>query len=141
VQNALSIPAMAGMIYAMPTMESELHAVINKPGDYMGHSARFSGAGFSKMTFVFHGLSNADFDKWVADAKASSETLDTASYIKLQVPTEAEPVHRYSSVDPQLYKLALDQCVGKSPNLCLSTMRANDIKKGNGLCRPNVASN
>jgi cytochrome o ubiquinol oxidase subunit 2 len=142
VQNAFSIPAMAGMIYVMPTMETELHAVINEPGDYMGHSTRFSGAGFSKMHFVFHGLSNADFDKWIATAKAAGGTLDTATYLQLAIPSEAEPVHLYGNIDPELYKTALDQCVGKkSPNLCLSTQRAYDIKKGNGLCRPNVASN
>ena len=141
VQNALSIPAMAGMVYAYPGMETELHAVINKSGDYMGQSSRFSGAGFSKMHFVFHGLSRADFDKWVAETKAAAETLDSATYLKLAVPSEAEPVHRYGTVDPQLYATALDQCVGKSPNMCLSTQRANDVKKGNGLCRPHVASN
>jgi cytochrome o ubiquinol oxidase subunit 2 len=141
VQNALSIPALAGQIYAMPTMETELHAVINEPGDYKGYSSRFSGAGFSKMHFVFHGLSNADFDKWIADAKAAGGTLDSAAFLQLAVPSEAEPIHRYANVDPQLYKTILDQCVGKSPNMCLSTQRANDIKKGNGLCRPNVASN
>jgi len=140
VQNSFNIPAIAGQIYAMPTMETELHAVVNKPGDYKGASSRFSGAGFSKMRFVFHGLSAEDFDKWVADTKAAGGTLDTATYMLLQVPSEAEPVHRYGSIDPQLYRTALDQCVGKSPNLCLSTMRANDLKKGNGLCRPSVAA-
>ncbi len=141
VQNALSIPAIAGQVYAMPTMETELHMVVNKVGDYKGQSSRFSGPGFSKMHFVFHGLAAEDFDKWVAQAKTAGGALDTAAYQQLQVPSEAEPVHRFGSVDPQLYRTALDQCVGKSPNLCLSTMRANDLKKGNGLCRPNVASN
>jgi cytochrome o ubiquinol oxidase subunit 2 len=141
VQNSLSIPAIAGQVYAMPTMETELHAVVNEPGDFKGKSSRFSGIGFSEMHFVFHGLSAADFDKWIANAKAAGGTLDTATYQQLQVPTVAEPVHRYGSIDPQLYKLAVDQCVGKSSNVCLSTLRANDLKKGNGLCRPNVASN
>ena len=140
VQNALSIPAIAGQVYAMPTMETELHAVVNKVGDYKGQSSRFSGAGFSKMHFVFHGLAAEDFDKWVAQAKSAGGTLDTATYMQLQIPTEAEPVHRYGAIDPQLYQTALDQCVGKSPNLCLSTMRANDFKKGNGLCRPKLAA-
>jgi cytochrome o ubiquinol oxidase subunit 2 len=141
VQNALSIPALAGQVYAMPGMETELHAVINEPGDYRGYSSRFSGAGFSKMHFTFHGKSAADFDKWVADAKATGTTLDSATYLQLAVPSEGEPVHRYANVDPELYKTILDRCVGQSPNMCLSTMRANDLKKGNGLCRPNVASN
>ena len=140
VQNSFNIPAIAGQIYAMPTMETELHAVVNKVGDYKGLSSRFSGAGFSKMHFVFHGLAAEDFDKWVAQAKSAGGTLDTATYMQLQIPTEAEPIHRYGAIDPQLYQTALDQCVGKSPNLCLSTQRANDFKKGNGLCRPKLAA-
>ena len=41
----------------MPGMQTQLHAVINKPGDYEGFSANYSGAGFSGMQFKFHGLS------------------------------------------------------------------------------------
>ena len=140
VQNSFMIPAMAGQIYAMVGMETELHAVINQPGDYKGYSARFSGAGFSGMHFVFHGMNNSDFDKWVADARASGAALDSASYLQLAVPSENEPIHRYASVDPQLYGKILDMCV-EPGKMCLSTMRALDLKKGNGLCQPHVASN
>ncbi|MDU6239650.1 MAG: ubiquinol oxidase subunit II, partial [Bradyrhizobium sp.] len=59
VMNSFYIPALAGQIYAMPGMQSRLHAVINKPGVYRGFSANYSGAGFSGMRFAFHGLSDA----------------------------------------------------------------------------------
>ena len=48
VMNSFYIPALAGQIYAMPGMETKLHAVINKAGDYDGFSANYSGAGFSR---------------------------------------------------------------------------------------------
>jgi len=70
VMNSFSVPALAGQVYAMPGMQTRLHAVINKPGDYAGFSANYSGAGFSGMRFGFHGLSQADFDRWVAAARA-----------------------------------------------------------------------
>ncbi|TIN44526.1 MAG: ubiquinol oxidase subunit II, partial [Mesorhizobium sp.] len=54
VMNSFYIPALAGQIYAMPGMETRLHAVINKSGDYEGFSANYSGAGFSGMRFAFH---------------------------------------------------------------------------------------
>lgn len=60
VMNSFFIPALAGQIYAMPGMETKLHAVINKPGEFEGFSANYSGAGFSGMRFKFHGLSNTD---------------------------------------------------------------------------------
>ena len=47
--NAFYVPALAGMIYTMPGMETQLHAVINKQGDYCGLSAHYSGTGFSRM--------------------------------------------------------------------------------------------
>ena len=57
VMNSFYIPALAGQIYAMPGMETKLHAVINDPGTYTGFSANYSGAGFSGMRFAFYGQS------------------------------------------------------------------------------------
>ncbi len=44
----------------MPGMETKLHAVINKAGTYEGFSANYSGSGFSRMNFKFHGLDRPD---------------------------------------------------------------------------------
>ena len=38
VWNTFYVPALAGMIYAMPGMETKLHAVMNKEGDFTGLS-------------------------------------------------------------------------------------------------------
>ena len=103
VMNSFFIPALAGQIYAMPGMETKLHAVMNRPGVYEGFSANYSGAGFSGMNFKFHGLSGADFDAWVARAKGGSANLDRAVYLKLQCPSERDPVRRYATVDATLY--------------------------------------
>jgi len=40
------IPALAGQIYGCRACQTQLHAVINKPGEYEGFSANYSGAGF-----------------------------------------------------------------------------------------------
>ncbi len=48
VMNSFYIPALAGQIYAMPAMQTKLHAVINEAGVYDGFSANFSGDGFSQ---------------------------------------------------------------------------------------------
>ena len=52
------------MIYAMPGMETSLHAVINKAGVYQGFSANYSGR-LLRHALKFHGLDNAGFDRWV----------------------------------------------------------------------------
>jgi cytochrome o ubiquinol oxidase subunit 2 len=38
VMNSFYIPALAGQIYAMPGMQTKLNAVINKPGEFLGHA-------------------------------------------------------------------------------------------------------
>jgi len=112
VMNSFFIPALAGQIYAMPGMATELHAVINRTGDFEGFSANYSGAGFSDMKFKFHGLSNTDFERWVQSAKASGQALDHKSYAQLERPSEHDPVRRYASVAPDLYDAIVARTVG-----------------------------
>jgi len=111
VMNSFYVPALAGQIYAMPGMQTRLHAVINKPGDYAAFSANYSGAGFSGMHFVFHGLSDADFRRWLAEAREQGGTLDRDTYLRLAQPSEHEPIHRYKSVAPDLFDAILRECV------------------------------
>ena len=113
VMNSFFIPALAGQIYAMPGMQTELNAVINHAGDYDGFSANYSGAGFSGMHFKFHGLSHEDFELWVQAAR-SEGALTRDGYMQLARPSEREPVRRYSSVAGGLYDAILRQCVTSS---------------------------
>lgn len=131
VMNTFYVPALAGMIYTMPGMETQLHAVINKAGVYDGLSAHYSGAGFSDMRFKFHGLSNEDFARWVESSKAGGATLTRADYMKLELPSAKEPVRRFASVEPGLWGAIVDRCVdGKK--MCVSQMMAIDAAGGAG---------
>jgi cytochrome o ubiquinol oxidase subunit 2 len=132
VMNSFYIPALAGQIYAMPGMETKLHAVINKAGVYDGFSANYSGAGFSGMRFKFHGVDQAGFDAWIAKAKASSETLSREAYLELEKPSENVPVRRFREVAPDLYKAILNMCA-QPGKMCMSEMMAMDAKGGLGL--------
>ena len=133
VMNAFYVPALAGMIYAMPGMQTQLHAVINKPGDYKGFSANYSGDGFSTMRFQFRGLDDAGFQKWVSDVKASAGgKLGRTEYLDLEKPSEAVPVKKFASVDPQLFHLILNMCV-EPGKMCMHEMAAIDAKGGLGL--------
>ena len=131
VMNAFYVPALAGMIYAMPGMQTQLHAVINAPGTYDGLSSHYSGAGFSGMRFKFHGLSDAGFDKWVADTRAKGAPLDRASYLVLEKPSESVPVSYYSKVDPSLFDAIVNRCV-EPGKLCMKHMMAIDDQGGLG---------
>ncbi|APW39994.1 ubiquinol oxidase subunit II [Rhodoferax koreense] len=140
VMNSFFIPALAGQIYAMPGMETKLHAVINKPGEYEGFSANYSGAGFSGMRFKFHGLATAEFDKWVQQAKAGGGELTRAGYLQLERPSENAPVSRYATVAPDLYDAILNRCV-ETNRMCMKDMMAIDASGGLGKVGAyNVAS-
>jgi cytochrome o ubiquinol oxidase subunit II len=125
VMNSFYVPALAGQIYAMAGMETKLHAVINKAGDYEGFSANYSGAGFSHMRFKFRGLDQAGFDDWVAKVKASNDSLTRAAYLDLAKPSEKEPVRYYASADTDLYDKILDMCADPSET-CMSEMAMID---------------
>jgi cytochrome o ubiquinol oxidase subunit 2 len=143
VMNSFFIPALAGQIYAMPGMETTLHAVINHPGVYEGFSANYSGAGFSGMRFKFRGMSDGDFEQWVKEAKTEakpqanaknngikensavtpSSTLTRAAYLQLEQPSENNPVLHYASVAPGLYDAILNRCV-QAGSICMKDMMA-----------------
>ena len=131
VMNAFYVPALAGMIYAMPGMQTQLHAVINKPGEYAGLASHYSGSGFSRMTFKFHGLEGDGFDQWVAKAKAQGSALSREAYLTLEKPSEGEPVAYYASVADGLFSSILNLCAvpGK---MCMSEMMHIDAAGGAG---------
>ena len=128
VMNSFYIPALAGQIYAMPGMETTLHAVLNKPGQYEGFSANYSGAGFSHMRFKYSGLNQIDFDKWVASTKAAGGALDRAAYLALEKPSEREPVRRFGSAEAGLFHAIVNRCVGPG-TVCMSQTMAQDAKR------------
>ncbi|HET6906458.1 MAG TPA: ubiquinol oxidase subunit II [Rhodanobacteraceae bacterium] len=121
MMDSFFVPALVGQVYTMPGMQTILHGVINKPGEYKGFSANFSGSGFTDMRFKFHGLEAKDFDAWIAKARAAGGDLDLAAYDKLRQPSRAEPVHYYAKFDPNLYERVLNLCV-QSGGTCKNQM-------------------
>jgi cytochrome o ubiquinol oxidase subunit 2 len=131
VMNSFYIPALAGQIYAMPGMETKLHAVLNKPGSYEGFSANYSGAGFSHMRFRVQGVDNKGFDDWVSKVRASDKGLDRTAYLVLERPSEKEPVRHFASVDADLFDAIINMCV-EPGKMCMHDMMALDAKGGTG---------
>ncbi|WP_199556431.1 ubiquinol oxidase subunit II [Sandaracinobacteroides hominis] len=132
VMNSFYVPALAGQIYAMPGMETKLHAVFNRPGSYRGFSANYSGAGFSGMRFHAHGLSQADFDRWISDVRAGGGRLDRMAYLELERPSENVPVIRFAQVERDLFHAVLNLCV-EPGKMCMHDMMSIDARGGLGL--------
>jgi len=128
VMNAFYVPELAGMIYAMPSMETTLNAVQNKPVQSFGLSANYSGAGYSDMRFGYRGVAQADFDGWVQSVKAAGGTLDRANYLTLEKPSIKDPVRRFSGVDSDLFYRVLNRCVADGV-VCMDKMMMEDARK------------
>ena len=126
--NAFYVPDLAGMIYAMPGMQTELNAVNNKAGVFQGLASHYSGKGFSGMTFKFHGLSDAGFAQWVDKARQEGKPLDKAAYRQLVQPSERDPVQRFSRVEDGLYHKVLNRCVEEGQT-CMHDMMAADARR------------
>jgi cytochrome o ubiquinol oxidase subunit 2 len=131
MMNTFYAPTMAGMVYAMPGMQSTLHAVLNRPGDYAGMSANYSGAGFSHMRFRLRGLPPADFDRWVAESRAGGRPLATATYLQLEKPSERVPPMRFATVEPGLFQRIVNRCA-RPGTPCMSDIMAQDQRAGGG---------
>jgi cytochrome o ubiquinol oxidase subunit 2 len=131
VMNSFYIPAMAGMIYAMPGMQTRLHGVINEPGTYKGIAAHYSGHGFSGMHFATKGVSDSEFDAWVAEVRASPDMLNRQRYLEVEKPSEHVPVMHFAGVESGLYTAIVNMCVERD-KMCASEMMSIDEKGGLG---------
>jgi cytochrome o ubiquinol oxidase subunit 2 len=108
VMNAFFVPQLGTMIYTMGGMTTELNLLADKPGEYPGLSANFSGDGFSDMHFVVKAVPDGDFAGWVTQARGAGPALDDAAYAELAKPGAAAPT-TYHSVDPNLFQRIIDQ--------------------------------
>jgi cytochrome o ubiquinol oxidase subunit 2 len=131
VMNSFYVPAMAGMIYTMPGMQTRLHAVMNRPGEFEGLSSNYSGDGFAHMRFKLHSFDQAGFDGWVSRVKAQGTMLNRDTYLKLEKPSEKEPVRYFASYETGLFEAILNMCV-REGQMCADEMMHIDMMGGAG---------
>ena len=115
VMNSFFIPGLGGQIYAMAGMQTKLHLIANRDAEMEGISANYSGAGFTGMKFKAIATTQADFDAWVSEVKASPKQLDQAEYEALSKPSQNNPVELFSSYTPNLFQKIVDKYEGMTP--------------------------
>ena len=103
VMNSFFVPQLGSQIYTMGGMTTHLNLLADKPGEYPGISAMFSGDGFSDMRFVARAVPAQDFPHWVAQVRGSGTALDGRGYAALAKPSKAVPTTTYRSVAPGLF--------------------------------------
>ncbi|HEY2425732.1 MAG TPA: ubiquinol oxidase subunit II [Pseudolabrys sp.] len=102
VMNSFFVPQLGSQIYAMGGMITHLHLLADKPGEYPGFSANFSGDGFSDMRFIAKAVPPGDFNAWIEQVRSTGSVLDEGGYADLAKPSKAVPPATYRSVEPKL---------------------------------------
>jgi cytochrome o ubiquinol oxidase subunit II len=104
VMNSFLVPQLGSQIYTMPGMTTFLNLMADRPGDYAGLSAQFSGDGFSDMRFVVHAVPASDFQSWLARTRGAGTTLDADTYAQLARTASSAQAQTYGGVDRRLFE-------------------------------------
>jgi cytochrome o ubiquinol oxidase subunit 2 len=115
VMDVFFVPQLGSMIYTMNHMVTQLYLQADKPGNYYGESAQYSGDGFSGMHFVLHAVPQADFTQWIRQTQQSGPMLDRASYAALFNETMNDTPHTYRAIDPELFHAIVTQDIPPQP--------------------------
>lgn len=103
VMNSFFIPALAGQIYAMAGMQTQLNLRAGEPGRFIGRNTQYSGRGFADQHFAAIAMAPDDFAAWLRQVRASPRKLDAPAYAELAKPSAAHPVVHYSAVEDGLF--------------------------------------
>jgi cytochrome o ubiquinol oxidase subunit 2 len=115
VMNVFFVHRLGSMIYTMNGMVSQLNLQADKPGDYYGQSAQFSGDGFSDMNFVTHAVDPAQFNAWIAAHKGKGPALDEAAYGALSKQGVIKQPIIFGAAAPGLFDRIAQQKIAPQP--------------------------
>jgi cytochrome o ubiquinol oxidase subunit 2 len=115
VMNMFFVPQLGSMIATMPGMVTQLHLAADKPGEFYGQSAQYSGGGFSDMNFTVRAVPQDAFTQWVATARQSGSALDRTSYLALCQQSSNVRPFTYRSVEANLFDAVVNQQLPPCP--------------------------
>lgn len=115
VMNVFFVPQLGSMIYTMNGMVTQLYLQADRPGDFYGLSAQYSGAGFSDMNFTLRAVPEEGFTAWVETVRSTGPTLDRASYAALAQQSHNVKPFTYRAIDPDLFHAIVTQEIPPAP--------------------------
>ena len=84
VMQSFMVPALAGQIYAMPGMVSDLNLMASRVGTLTGANTQFNGTGFAGQQVDVQVMTPDDWTAWVQGG-TTAPSLDAARYARLGV--------------------------------------------------------
>ncbi len=109
VMQSLFMPRLAGQIYAMDGMTTQLNFEASKPGIYLGENTQYNGDGFPHDKFSIHALSKTQFAKWTAQAQSNPAGLDATAYQSLSRRSVLAVPLSFGHFDPDLFQRIVGQ--------------------------------
>ena len=125
VMQSLLLPRLAGQIYAMAGMTTELNFAADAPGDFRGENAQYSGDGFPQEKFPVKAMAPDAYAAWLATAHADGSKLDFDGYKHLVAVREPSGPKVFGSVAPHLFEDAVNQ---NMPGARSADMNKKDMK-------------
>lgn len=101
--NSFWVPQLGGQVYTMPGMAMRLWLQADRPGEYFGQGANFTGKGFAHMQFKVVAKPQAEFEKWAKQIKETAPELTKDGYQKLAKPGLADQMS-FSSYPEGLFE-------------------------------------
>lgn len=109
VMQSLLMPQLAGQIYAMAGMVTQLNFMVQAPGNFWGENTQFNGDGFQNQKFQINAIAPASFADWVAHAQANPRTLDDAAYTNLSRQSTLDKPLTFGSVEGGIFQRIVHQ--------------------------------
>lgn len=125
--NSFWVPELGGQEYTMPGMAMRLWLQADKPGEFQGKGANFTGEGFAHMDFKVIAKEQSEFDEWVKEVKNSSPALTQEGYDKLAEQSLAEKT-TYSSYPEGLFDQIVKKNGGDYYKLHMNVVDMEDMK-------------
>ena len=112
VMQSFLVPQLAGQIYAMAGMRTQLNLLADRSGQFTGMNTQYNGTGFSRQRFIVHAVPPRAFDDWVRRARAQAGPLDDAAYRRLSQRTVLARPIVFGGVRPGLFDEILNRYAG-----------------------------
>jgi cytochrome o ubiquinol oxidase subunit 2 len=103
VMQSILIPRLAGQIYAMTGVRTQLNLEANASGSFLGSNVQFNGTGFQNQKFTVASLDAGAFARWLAETRAQPSRLDAAAYETLSRRSTLPHPLAFGAVDPGLF--------------------------------------
>jgi cytochrome o ubiquinol oxidase subunit 2 len=103
VMQSILMPRLAGQIYAMAGMRTQLNLQADTPGSFFGENTQFNGVGFQNEKFAVDAMDEAGFTRWLAEVRTQPNRLDGAEYETLSRRSTLPRPLAFGAVDPGLF--------------------------------------